>query len=166
MKKKPQLPQEKRQELGKEAGQEVICETRKAMERAGHSMDRIAEGLAIASYSNIKDFFKIDEGGAIQFKPLRGRKTQAIKKIREKTNIAESADGQTIFKRSVVELELYDSLDAKKFSAALMGMVKPIKVDVNAKLDVGIKDARQKLADRLNAIAKRKPKSGSAKRSK
>lgn len=110
---------------------EVKCETRLAMEKAGHSMPKIAKELAIIAYSDPNDYYIIDEGGAITLKPLKGlkKKSRAIKKIREKTNIAELADGSMVFKKSSVELELHDKVDTLKFSATLMGMVKPTPQD-------------------------------------
>jgi hypothetical protein len=123
----PNLTKEQNDEIN----DAVMCETRRAMEKAGHSMPKIAKELAIIAYSDPNDYYNIDEGGAITLKPLKGlkKKSRAIKKIREKTNIAESADGSMVFKKSTVELELHDKLDMLKFSATLMGMVKPTPQD-------------------------------------
>jgi CMP-2-keto-3-deoxyoctulosonic acid synthetase len=120
--------------LSKEENDKIIedvkCETILAMEKANHSMDRIAKELADIAYSDIKQHFTVNEGGEIILKPLTGRKTRAIKEIEETTNIAESADGKTLFKRSKVKIKLYDKEDALKFSASLMGMVKPQKMEL------------------------------------
>lgn len=131
----PQLTKEENDKLI----EETKCETRLAMEKAGHSMDRIAKRLAIMAYSDIEDYYEITEGGERILKPLRtpkGKKkkiTQAIKRIKEKTYITESKDGQSYIKNSETDVEVYDAMDALKFAASLMGMVKPQKLEVTGK---------------------------------
>ena len=101
------------------------------MEKAGFSILKLAKELKIIAFSDIKDHCTIDEGGALQMIPLSelGRNSKAIKKVKEKTKITESKDGEKLFKDSRVEYELYDKLDAIKLAASLMGMEAPQKIE-------------------------------------
>lgn len=103
------------------------------MEKAGFSILKLAKELKIIAFSDIADHCTIDEGGALQMKSLQeiGKKSKAIKKVKENTKITESKDGERLFKDSRVEYELYDKLDAIKLAASLMGMEAPQKVLVD-----------------------------------
>lgn len=107
----------------------AISETRKKMEKAGFSVLKLAKELKLIAFSDIADHCTIDEGGALQMLSLQqiGKKSKAIKKVKETTKITESKDGEKLFKDSRVEYELYDKLDAIKLAAALMGMEAPQK---------------------------------------
>ena len=108
-----------------QAANNAISKTVLAMKRQGHSFDKIARELAIMSYSDIADYITVSEGGAIEAIPLDAllkNKSRAVKKIKEKTIIKESADGSTIFKESTLEYELYDKQKAVEFSASLLQM--------------------------------------------
>lgn len=123
------------------AGQEVICDTRKQFERAGHKVPKIARELALIGYSDIADYITVDEGGALQVLPLdtlKKHKSRAIKKIREKTVITESKDGETLYKTSTVEFELHDKLHALNLVVEIVGIKKPLKVNHagNVKVEV------------------------------
>ena len=121
------------QELSKKAAEIAISETRRDMEKAGFSILKLAKELKIIAFSDIADHCTIDEGGALQMKSLQeiGKKSKAIKKVKENTKITESKDGERLFKDSRVEYELYDKLDAIKLAASLMGMEAPQKVLVD-----------------------------------
>lgn len=102
-------------EAGNQAGQELTDSRISAFDRIGLTFDRIARELKSVALSDIADYVTVDEGGAMQAVPLDSitkRKRAAIRKIKEKTNIAESKDGETIFKTSTIEYELYDKLGA------------------------------------------------------
>jgi hypothetical protein len=115
---------EEEQRRSSAAAESAINETRKRMEKAGFSILKIAKELKLIAFSDIADHCTIDEGGALQMIPLDvlGKKSRAIKKVKENTKITESKDGETLFKDSRVEYELYDKLEALKFAAVLMGM--------------------------------------------
>lgn len=100
---------------GQIAGEELSDARVGAFDRIGLTFDRIAKELKSIALSDMVDYVEIDEGGAMQAVPLDSiskRKRAAIRKIKEKTNIAESKDGETIFKTSTIEYELYDKLGA------------------------------------------------------
>lgn len=100
---------------GNQAADEVINLRQQALENAGLTFDRIARELRAIALSDIADYVTVDEGGALQAIPLEDitkRKRAAIRKIKEKTNISKSKDGETIFKTSTIEYELYDKLGA------------------------------------------------------
>jgi hypothetical protein len=119
--------------LSKKAADYAISKTIQAMKRQGHSFDKLAKELALIAYSDIADYMTVSEGGAIEAVPLKGlsrNKSRAVKKIKEKTIIKESADGSAIYKDSTLEYELYDKMKAIEFSAVLMGMKEPDKHEV------------------------------------
>jgi hypothetical protein len=73
--------------------------------------EKLAKELALIAFSDIQHYMTVAEGGEVQAIPLdsiKGKKTRAIKRIKEKTTIAESKDGETIYKNSQLEYELYD----------------------------------------------------------
>lgn len=80
------------------------------------SLEKIVQELVLIGFSDIAKYVRIDEGGALQAIPLEQLKPQktsrAIKKIKETTKISESKDGETFFKESKIEYELYDKLSA------------------------------------------------------
>ena len=116
-----------------ESAQAAISETRRDMEKAGFSVLKLAKELKIIAFSDIADHCTIDDGGALQMRSLQeiGKKSKAIKKVKETTKITESKDGEKLFKDSRVEYELYDKLDAIKLAASLMGMEAPQRVSVD-----------------------------------
>lgn len=82
----------------------------------------IAKEFTSIAFSDIKDYLTIAEGGEIQaisLDKIKGCKSKAIKKVKEKTNIVEK--GEVIFKTSQVEYELYDKMEALKFIVKLRG---------------------------------------------
>ncbi|MDD5008353.1 MAG: hypothetical protein PHC68_08105 [Syntrophorhabdaceae bacterium] len=103
------------------------------MEKAGFSVLKLAKELRLIAFSDIKDHCTIDDGGALQMIPLAdiGKKSRAIKKVKENTKITESKDGEKLFKDSRVEYELYDKLEAIKLAASLMGMEAPQKHELD-----------------------------------
>lgn len=81
------------------------------LEKAGISFEKIIKEFKSTGFANIKDFFDVQEGGELQFKPfdkLSRQKASAIKKIKEKSVITESKDGDKVYKTSTVEIELWD----------------------------------------------------------
>jgi hypothetical protein len=109
---------------GLESRDELFSECRVAIEAAGGTLKKIAKELVTIAFSNIQDYIKVAEGGevqAISFDVVKKSKAKAIKKIRETTKISESKDGETTFKDSKLEFELYDKLDALKYLCKLRG---------------------------------------------
>jgi len=95
-----------------------------ALESAGAKFKRIARELCTIAFSDLGDYLAVSDGGeisAIPFSEIAPRKRKALKKIKEHTQIKESADGTSIFKDSRVEFELYDKLDALKYLCKLRG---------------------------------------------
>lgn len=112
------------QEAAIQAGADVQAIRLKALEKAGITFVKLINEFKSIAFSNIKDYVTVAEGGelqAIALDTIPTRKLKAVKKIKEKTNIAESKDGETIFKRSTVEYELYDKMDALKYLCKLRG---------------------------------------------
>lgn len=106
------------------AGDDVRKLNVKALEKAGITIAKIINEFKSIGFSNIKDYITIAGGGelqAIALDNISKRKTSAVKKIKEKTNIAESKDGETIFKRSTIEYELYDKVEVLKYLCRLRG---------------------------------------------
>lgn len=89
--------------------------------RAGQVDDEVD----LLAHSDIKDFVRVDEGGAVQAIPLAemGKHSRAVKKIKEKTVIAESKDGSVIYKTSTIEYELYDKVRALELKARRHGLL-------------------------------------------
>lgn len=118
------------------------------LKRAGITFNKIAQELSALAFSNIEDFVTVADGGEVQAIPLDeidSKKLKAVKKIKEKTNIAESKDGKTIFKRSELEYELYDKADVLKYCVKLLGE-EPADV-VNHTHDLS-----PELSDMVNAV--------------
>lgn len=107
-----------------EAANIAISKTAAALDRAGVTESKIIQEFKIIAFSDLKNHVEVDEGGAMCAVPLdqMGRKSRAVRKIREKSTITESKDGQTLSKYSTVEYELYDKLAALEALAALRGM--------------------------------------------
>lgn len=81
------------------------------LEKAGISFEKIIKEFKATGFANIKDYFDVAEGGELSFKPfdkLSRKKASAIRKIKEKTVITESKDGEQVYKTSTVEIELWD----------------------------------------------------------
>lgn len=139
---------------------EVVCETRRRFEAAGFKVPKIARELALVAFSDIQDYVTVNEGGELQVLPLESlkkNKSRVIKKIREKTKITKSEDGQKLFKNSSVEFELYDKLDALKMAVEIIGIKKPAKVDVNHDGNIEIL-----ITNYAGASSSQKPRKGAA----
>jgi N-acetyl-beta-hexosaminidase len=126
------------QEQKEKINQEVICETIRTFEKAGFTDCKIARELAIIAFSDPTNHVDIAEGGELQFKTLQeqGKARRAIKKIREKTIITESKDGERLNKISTIEFELHDKLDALGKAISVKGIQKPAKVDHTGNINV------------------------------
>ncbi len=112
------------QEAANLAGADVQAIRLKALDKAGITFKKIINEFKAIGFSNIKDYVTVAEGGelqAISLDVIPDKKLKAVKKIKEKTNIAESKDGETIFKRSTVEYELYDKVEVLKYCCRLRG---------------------------------------------
>jgi hypothetical protein len=106
------------------------------LESAGVSFLKILKELSTIGFSDIRDYVTIAEGGEIQAIPLDRmvkKKSRAIKKIKEHTQIKESSDGKALFKDSRVEYELYDKLDALKYLTKLGGWEPNPKMELTGK---------------------------------
>ncbi len=150
---------------------EDIAKTRlAALESAGAHFQKIAKEICIIAFSDIRDYVSVAEGGEIQAIPLNQmvrKKSKAIKKIKEHTQIKESADGQSIFKDSRIEYELYDKMDALKYLCKLRGDEPAVQhqvggngrsIDINHRLDPG--GALQTVIDRLVGATRQPPTNG------
>jgi len=114
------------------AGREVMDETRAAFQKAGFTVEKIAEEMAIMAFSDPANHADIAEGGELRFKTFKeqGDRRRALKKIKEKTVITESKDGEKIYKTSTVEWELHDKPEMLIKGAAIVGIVPEQKVKV------------------------------------
>jgi len=114
----------KAQEVGKMVGDYLAVKRIAQLKKAGITFPKIAAELSAMAFSNIEDYVTVAEGGEVQAIPLDeidSKKLKAVKKIKEKTNIAESKDGETVFKTSQLEYELYDKADVLKYCVKLLG---------------------------------------------
>ena len=122
------------QELGTQAGTNVICKTLLAFEKAGFTVRKIAKELALIAYSDIQDYVKINEGGLIEAFPLdtlKPGRSRAIKKVKEKRRILNTpGDKEDTILDATYEFELYDKLEALRMAVDIIGIKKPAKLDV------------------------------------
>lgn len=111
-------------EVGQMVADHLATKRISQLKKAGITFNKIAKELSAMAFSCIDDYVEVNEGGEVQAIPLDlidPKKLKAVKKIREKTNIAESKDGETVFKRSELEYELYDKADVLKYCVKLLG---------------------------------------------
>lgn len=129
-------------EQNKKINEEVIDDTRRCFERAGFTPSKIARELAIIGFSDPADIVDVAEGGELQFKKFdeMGKKRRAIRKIREKTVITESKDGEQLYKTSTVEFDLHDKLDALGKAMGCIGITKPVQHEHAGNIKVIIQD--------------------------
>jgi hypothetical protein len=132
--------------------EEIKCATRLRFEKAGFTVDKIARELAIVAYSDPAHFVDVAEGGELSFKTFKqmGMKRRAIKKIREKTVITESKDGEKLYKTSTVEYETHDKMDALGKAIAVIGIQKPLRMEHDVAGNLADL-MRKHLAEKLNA---------------
>lgn len=148
-------------EENEKINKEVICETRRQFERAGFKVPKIARELALIAFADMADFIQVDAEGSVKplsFLDLKKNKSRIIKKIREKRRILNGKEDDTILE-DTFEFELHDKLEAIKLAVEIIGIKKPLKVDLNGKLNIDIEGAARKLADNIAAISKRRGKS-------
>jgi hypothetical protein len=119
-------------EIGLRARAIIDEQVRSAFEKAGFTRLKIAQELALIAFSDPARHVEIAEGGELTFIPLdqQGKHRRALKKIREKTVITESKDGEKIYKTSTVEYEMHDKLDAIKQACQALGINAPQKHEV------------------------------------
>ena len=132
--------EQRQRELSNESAENINNKWLAAVEKHGGTRDKLAAELSYIAFSRISDYVTVAEGGELQAIPLteiKKNKVAAIKKIREKTNIAESKDGETIFKRSSIEFELWDKEGAIKQLIDLRGD-KPAE-QIKGKLDISFR---------------------------
>jgi hypothetical protein len=115
-----------------EAGIEARQETLAAFAKAGFSVESIAKELALLGFSDIANHLTIDDEGAMQMLSIEemGKHSKAVKKVKEKTVITESKDGNELYKTSQVEYELHDKLGALEKAICIMGLKAPEKYNV------------------------------------
>ena len=126
---------------------------------------KIIEHLSAIGFSSIDNYMSVAEGGeitAIPFDTIKKKKLLAIKKVKEKTTIAESKDGETIYKNSQVEYELYDKQSALQYLMKLRGDEPAEKHEHTGPEGGPIEFTRLDRANRIAAIAEaaRKRKEG------
>ncbi|OPL13578.1 MAG: hypothetical protein AVO39_10285 [delta proteobacterium MLS_D] len=116
-----------------EAAKQAISDTERVF-RAAFNLRKTAEELRRIAFSDVADYVEIGPGGEMQAKALEDirpkKKTRAIKWIREKTTIKESADGATISKHSQVEYVMHDKLAALKLGVDLAGYTQPQRHEI------------------------------------
>lgn len=109
---------------GQAAADEIEGQRIRAFKNNGVSVNKLIRELGLIAFSDMRDYVEIAEGGEVQAIPLdaiKKEKSRAIKKVRDRTKISESADGERLFKESTLEYELYDKLDSLKYLCALIG---------------------------------------------
>jgi len=99
-------------------------------DKEGLTPRKLIREIKLIAFSDPANHAEIAEGGELRFKTFKeqGSKRRALKKIREKTVITESKDGEKIYKTSTVEWELHNKNDAIDMGMAIHGMKKPKEV--------------------------------------
>ena len=125
-----------------EAADIAISKTAAALDRSGITESKIIQEFKIIAFSDLKNHVSVDEGGDLCVVPLdqMGRKSRAVKKVREKSTITESKDGATLNKISTVEYELYDKIAALETLASMRGMKVPEKIKHEGSLTINVLD--------------------------
>ena len=139
------------QEVGKIVADHLKQKRIDQLKRAGITFGTMAAELAAMARSSINDYVSVAEGGEVQAIPLDqipATKLKAVKRIREKTVITESKDGERIYKTSQLEYELYDKLDAVKYGVKLLGEEPAQDITVSH-------EASQELIDQVDKIMAR-----------
>ncbi len=88
------------------------------------TQDRVLEELALIGFADMKDFIKIDDGGAIQAYPLDSLgegKSRIIRKVKEKRTIKSTPEGDQILE-STYEFELCDKVKSLEMIGRHLGM--------------------------------------------
>lgn len=113
---------------------DVLAATQRSYERAGFTADKIAKEIAKIAFSDLADYYDVAADGSMQLRPQAQikKKSHALKKIREKTTITESNDGQKINKISTIEIELWDKLGALNMALDVVGHRRPTKLEHDA----------------------------------
>lgn len=109
----------------------VDLEIEKQKARISFTADQVMEELALIGFSDMKDFIKIDEGGAIYAVPLEGLsegKSRIVRKVKEKRVIRttkgteSNPDGDQILD-STYEFELCDKVKSLELLARHLGLL-------------------------------------------
>jgi hypothetical protein len=134
--------------------------------KCGVTPSLLLREIKLIAFSDPANHTKVGKGGALQFRTFeeQGDERRAIKKIKEKT-ITTKILGVTT-KTSTIEYELHSKMDAIDMGLVIHGMKKPTKVELNGKLNIDVTGSRQKLLDRIAAIAERRGKKRSDKQPK
>lgn len=135
---------------------EIIEKENKAILNNLAPFKKIVEHLAAIGFSSIDDYLFVSEGGeitAIGFDSIKKKKLLAIKKVKEKTTIAESKDGETIYKNTQIEYELYDKPGSLQYLMKLRGDEPAEKREITGPGGGPIEYSRLDRANRIVAIA-------------
>ena len=111
-------------EIKDKASSTALSRVRKIFDDSGLTLERIARELSTIALSRIDDYVTVAQGGEIQaipFDQIPKDRIPAIRKLKERTRITESADGKSLTKDSRLEYELWDKLDALRYAAKLRG---------------------------------------------
>lgn len=151
--------------IGGNLAADIIEKENKAILNKLAPFKKIIEHLSAIGFSSIDNYMSVAEGGeitAIPFDTIKKKKLLAIKKVKEKTTIAESKDGETIYKNSQVEYELYDKQSALQYLMKLRGDEPAEKHEHTGPEGGPIEFTRLDRANRIAAIAEaaRKRKEG------
>jgi hypothetical protein len=151
--------------IGGNLAADIIEKENKAILNKLAPFKKIVEHLSAIGFSSIDNYMSVAEGGeitAIPFDTIKKKKLLAIKKVKEKTTIAESKDGETIYKNSQVEYELYDKQSALQYLMKLRGDEPAEKHEHTGPEGGPIEFTRLDRANRIAAIAEaaRKRKEG------
>lgn len=93
-------------------------------ERTEITQDRVLNELALIGFADMKDFVRVDDGGAIQAYPLDSLsegKSRIIQKIKEKRTIKSTAEGDQILE-STYEFWLCDKVKSLELIGKHLGM--------------------------------------------
>lgn len=132
----------------REAGADVAHMRAEAFKSLRVDFKKILKEYIAIGFSNIADFVTVADGGELQMISLNRipkKKLGAVKKIKEKTTIVESKDGEQISKHSTVEYELWDKEHVLDRLTKLGGWEPAEKHDVKHQFDEPLIDIVRKL---------------------
>ena len=99
------------------------------------NQDEVIKELALIGFADMKDFIKIDEGGAIYAIPLDGLaegKSRIVRRVKEKRTIKSTAEGDQVLE-STYEFELCDKVKS------LLGLLDRVKPSETQKVELTVK---------------------------
>ena len=107
--------------------EEITRRERMLQHRFIATKERILKELALIGFADLSEYVSITEDGELRFidlTKLPPQTSRALKTVKAKTDSRESSDGETIFKKSRIEVTLHDKIEALLLMGKHLGMFK------------------------------------------